>query len=78
MSSSSSSQSLPPQYLEAYIGHEVVAVAVAVMFIVLDVICVTLVESLGPPPQQSTLRSGWLSYGAFVDILCSCLRIFHK
>ena len=40
MSSSSGSQSLPPQYLEAYIGHELVAVAV--MFIVLDIICVTL------------------------------------
>ena len=40
MSSSSGSQSLPPQYLEAYIGHELVVVAV--MFIVLDFICVTL------------------------------------
>lgn len=40
MSSSSGSQSLPPQYLEAYIGHELVAVAA--MFIVLDIICVTL------------------------------------
>ena len=40
MSSSSGSQSLPTQDLEAYIGHELVVVAV--LFIVLDIICVTL------------------------------------
>ena len=40
MSSSSGSQSLPPQYLEAYNGHELVVFAI--MFIVLDIICVTL------------------------------------
>ena len=40
MSSFRGSQSLSPQYLEAYIGHELVAVAV--MFIVLDIICVAL------------------------------------
>lgn len=40
MSSSSGSQSLPPQYLEAYNGHQLVVFAI--MFTVLDVICVTL------------------------------------
>ena len=40
MSSYSSPQSLPPQYLEAYVGYELFAVAI--VFIVVDIICVAL------------------------------------
>lgn len=40
MSSSGGSQPLTHQYLEAYIGYEVVTAAV--VFIVLDIICVAL------------------------------------